>query len=215
MRAIGAYLLIWLLLLSVRPARDLLAAQFRRLPSALRRSFWLGALGGMGLVVVNGGLFLWSRAVSFTPSYEVATAAILAAVAFAAVVATTEEMLLRGLLLTRFREIWTPAAAVLATSFLFAVMHVGRSDFSLGGTAQYFVDGLLLAWMTLVTGDVWMAAGFHFAKNLGVYMLFGGSRHLVAPLLTEPAPAPLLDVLSYAAIVPLLWLALRRGRWQA
>jgi membrane protease YdiL (CAAX protease family) len=201
MRTILPYLLIWVLLASVRPARVVLAWQFGRLPAAMRRTFWLGLVAGVSLVALNGMLLLWNGAVSAAASYSVSGVAILAAVAFAALVATTEEMLLRGLLLTRLREISTTPVAVIVTSVLFALMHLGRADFSLYTTAQYLADGLLLAWMVLVTGDIWMAMGFHFAKDLGVYILFGGSRHILPPLLTSPPPAVWADLVSYAVTV--------------
>lgn len=214
MRVVLAYLLIWLLVTSVRPAREIVARQFSRLPGAMRGRFWQGALAGVILVAVNGTLLLWIGAVTVSPSYRVSAGAILLAVAFAALVAATEEMLVRGLLLTRLREISTTAVAVIATAAIFALMHVGRGDFSIPTTTQYFVDGLLLAWMTLVTSDIWMATGFHFAKNLGVYFLFGGSRHLLPPFLTSPPPVPWADVLSYALILPLAWVLLS-GRIRA
>jgi membrane protease YdiL (CAAX protease family) len=210
MRVVAAYLLIWLLLASVSRAREVVLAQFGRLLQAMRRLFWLGALAGAFLVAVNGALLLASRSVTFVPSHQLSGGPLLFAVGFAALVATTEEMLVRGLLLTRLREIWTTAGAVLATSLVFSIMHVGRGDFSLLTTAQYFVDGVLLAWMVLVTGDIWMATGFHFAKNLGVYALFGGSRHLLPPLFTPPGPTPVVDLLTYAATVPVVWLLLSR-----
>lgn len=79
MRLIAAYLLIWLLPARVARAREVITAQFRRLPRAMRGLFRLGDLAGLWRVAVNAPLLLWSRSVSISSSYRVSASAVIVA----------------------------------------------------------------------------------------------------------------------------------------
>ena len=207
-RSYAAYALIWCLFLAVTPARVVVVEQFRRLPTALRGVFWLGLACGTLLVLLDALLMVHIDAYAVTGAWRPGSGAVVATVLWATTVSVTEEMIVRGLLLTRFRQVVRGATAVLLTAAIFAVMHVGRADFNGVAVVQYFLDGLLLGWMVLITGSIWVGTGVHLAKNLCVALLFGASKRLVEPLLLQvPASSaatlvPAMDLLAYVAVLP-------------
>jgi membrane protease YdiL (CAAX protease family) len=205
-----AYALIWALFLAVPASRAVVIAQFRHLRTGLRGVLWAGVLGGSLLVAIDAVLLWRAGFYRVASPGPYAASAVAANLAWVTVVATTEEMIVRGLLLTRLRQIMPTLHAVGLTAIVFSVMHVGRSDLSIATLAQYFVDGLLFGWLAVRNGHIWGAVGVHLGKNLLVSLLFGGSRRLLPPLLA-PASAvsaasmsiALIDLLAYAIAVPL------------
>jgi hypothetical protein len=76
--------------------------------------------------------------------------------------------------------------------------------------------------MTVVTGDIWAAVGFHFGKNLAVAFALGGSHGLLAPPLLRSTPGQgvvspgIVDALTYvlagSIVIGWLWMEHRRSR---
>jgi len=211
-----AYALIWAFFLAVPIARGVVSAQFGRMPSAMGRRVWLGMVCGSVLVIVNGLVLVLLGTHARAGTWGAGAAGLLLNLGWAITVATTEEMIVRGLLLTRLRQLWGDLAAIAVTAAVFAGMHVGRADFTVSGVLQYLADGLLLGWLAVRTGDIWAGAGFHFAKNLGVSVLFGGSKHLLSPALVLVPGGhgwrpDLADLVAYAVAIPLCIALFRRS----
>ena len=202
-RPLAAYAFIWLLFLAVPAAREVVLAQFRRLRAPGTAGSCANAwLCGAVLVTVDAVLLIRLGKYTLSSGWQPGAIGMATALFYAAAVATTEEMILRGLLLTRIRQFTGDAAAIVVTAAIFAVMHVGRSDYALITAAQYALDGLLFGWLAVVTGSMWAPAAMHLAKNFGVIVLFGTDRHLVAPLLAEtgaPLPEPWNAAADFAA----------------
>jgi membrane protease YdiL (CAAX protease family) len=88
-------------------------------------------------------------------------------------VATAQEGVCRGWLLTRLAERAGAWAAILRTSLLFAALHLATP----GGTALFilnmFVFGLALAIWAIRDKALWGPVGFHAAWNVGLRLLSG------------------------------------------
>jgi membrane protease YdiL (CAAX protease family) len=216
LRPLLAYAAIWLLFLAVAPARAVVRTQFRALAASGASLLILkGALVAAALILVNVGALLWNDLYAVAPGWSAGAAAALITLTYVLAVALTEEMMLRGLLLQRIRELTNARVAVAATAVVFAVMHVGRSDFSPSTALQYLADGLLLGWIAVVTGSIWAGVGFHFVKNAGVALFFGIRVSLLAPMLSprssEALTSNVADLIAYL-VATALALALFFGR---
>jgi len=207
LRLFGAYAGIWALVLTVPAARHVVIQQFRSF-DGYSPHLWLGLLSGCSLVLVNAFLLIVLNVYGFgQPGFTVF--AVMVTLGWAITVATTEEMMLRGLLLRRLQDFSGANIAVVATALIFAVMHVGRTDFSIWSVLQYLADGLLLGWITVRSGSIWSATALHSGKNLLVALVFGGSRAWVQPFLVtkpmnlSPTDMATIDLATYLAVFPL------------
>lgn len=110
--------------------------------------------------------------------------------------AVSEEALLRGYLLTALEEAWGKWIALGLMSILFALPHllVNGADQTnwLLFTALLALPGLILGWIYLKSGTLWLPIGIHFAWNMmqGDFFnlsgdqgpaLFGAITHLQGP----------------------------------
>ena len=107
-------------------------------------------LGASGLVIGAGGMF-----VGFV------------------LVSVEEELIARGYLLQNLRDAWGTAAAVLLSSVLFAVAHLGNPGAGLSSSIGIFAAGLQLACAYLVSGRLWLPIGLHLSWNFFQGTVFG------------------------------------------
>jgi membrane protease YdiL (CAAX protease family) len=217
----AAYALVWVILLAAPASREIVRAQLGRLPSGLSSRLPAGAFAGALLVLTNvaGLLLLGAREYAGWRGPE--PRALVLTLVYTLTVASTEELILRGVLLERVRRISTEMVAILVTALVFAVMHAGRRDFTMSAAVEYAVDGLVLGWAATRTGSIWFGVGWHWAKNLGVALAFGSSKNIMPPVLalapvTDKGVGPA-DLLAYAAALPLTIGLIRavstRGPW--
>ena len=224
LRAVLAFGSIWLVLLLIPAAREIVGGQMQALPGALRRQLPIGLLCGGLLVALDVVLLRRLGAVEVGGVRWTAPALLLGTLLFIAFLALTEEMIFRGVLYTRLEQRAGGAAAVLITALLFCVFHFIGRPFVWEKSLEYFLDGLFLAGLVWWTRDLWTAVGWHLAKNVAVAETFGGSYRLSEPLLevhnvpwgrSGMAAAHLADLTAFAVSVglclALLWLT-RRGR---
>jgi hypothetical protein len=85
--------------------------------------------------------------------------------------AAMEEVLFRGYILGEIFRMGRPWLAVLASSALFAVLHL-PADLSVA--AFFFVAGLAYAWVTVASGRLWPAILLHALWNGGLTFLVRG-----------------------------------------
>ncbi|HKV08329.1 MAG TPA: CPBP family intramembrane glutamic endopeptidase [Thermoanaerobaculia bacterium] len=224
LRAVLAFGAIWLGLLLVPAAREIVASQMQSLPDALRRQLPIGLLSGAVLVAVDVALLQGLGAVKVEGIHRAALSLVALSLLVVAFLALTEEMVFRGVLFTRLEERAGAVTAVLATALLFSVFHFVGRPFSWSQALTYLLDGLFLAGLVWWTRDLWTAVGWHVAKNAAVGQTFGGTYRLNEPLLRihevaadrVPRPAALAaDFLAFAVSVALclalLWLTRRAG----
>lgn len=165
-----------------------------------RRARWadvgLGSAVGLvsyalavGLAAVAG----WAT-IEWNP-FDALTAATVAVmtILFAAV-AVIEEMLFRGLPFAMIAR-RSPAVAVIVTSILFTLFHLGNSGFDAAALIGLFVVGVVLGIARLRTGSLWLVIGWHLTWNLTQSAVFGcavsgedlGLPSLLATTLDGPA----------------------------
>jgi len=89
-----------------------------------------------------------------------------------AVAATNEEVLFRGYPFQRLAESITPAGAVVATSALFGLAHLGNPHSTWTSTLNTALIGVPFAIAYLRTHSLWMPIGMHFIWNflLGFFL---------------------------------------------
>ncbi len=88
-------------------------------------------------------------------------------------VALTEELTIRGPLLTLFGRAFGFWPAATISSLIFMVLHMANPGETPIGLANVFLVGLALAWTRRRTGSLWLAIGFHAAWDFAQSYLFG------------------------------------------
>jgi membrane protease YdiL (CAAX protease family) len=90
-----------------------------------------------------------------------------------ALVSSQEELMLRGYGLQALAEGGGRWFAALFTGALFGVMHVGNPGANVLGVVNTAANAVLLAWLVLRTGSLWIACAYHAGWNLTGAMIFG------------------------------------------
>lgn len=80
-------------------------------------------------------------------------------------VATTEEVLLRGYILRNLMLSFNKYVALLLSSIIFAAMHLFNPNIDLFSTANIFLAGLLLGISYINTKNLWFSIALHFSWN--------------------------------------------------
>jgi len=88
-------------------------------------------------------------------------------------VALTEELMMRGPLLTLFSRAFGFWPAAVISSLIFMALHMANKGESPIGLVNVFLVGMALAWTRLRTGSLWLAIGFHAAWDFAQSYLFG------------------------------------------
>lgn len=89
------------------------------------------------------------------------------ALLFLALPAAAEEVLLRGYLLQALGEAWGTGRALVLTSVLFAVAHLGNPGITALAVLNIGAAGLWLGVIWVRTGSLWWATGAHLGWNWG------------------------------------------------
>ncbi|MEM6792723.1 MAG: type II CAAX endopeptidase family protein [Acidobacteriota bacterium] len=176
-----ALLCLWLVS-SVIDRRQVSALGLR--PERAWRDLLTGAAVSFGVITsLVLAAFLAGKLGNDGPQGAPAAAAALGlgmAVSRFALSALYEEMLCRGSLLKNLLEgfSWmgeraSGALAIVGSSALFALMHVGNPGGQLLGFINLFLLGCALAWITRRTGSLWPAVGAHLGWNVAMGPLYG------------------------------------------
>jgi hypothetical protein len=102
-----------------------------------------------------------------------------------ALVSTSEELLARGYVLQVLAQGLGRWPAALLTSLLWTSQHAGNDGASALALAPTFLSGVLLAWIVMRSGSLWLAIGYHVAWNFTSATLFGmvtSGEHLTPSL---------------------------------
>ncbi|MEJ5313837.1 MAG: alpha/beta fold hydrolase [Anaerolinea sp.] len=200
----GVILAIWLAVrfLHRRPFKSLIApaGRFRWRLFLTSAFFWLVLCGFMDgvLALLQPGNYRWTfepgAFFTFLPFAIVLTPIQIAA----------EELLFRGYLMqgigVRARSVWLP---LLIPAVFFTILHLSNPEVSEYGAdwtvPMYFIMGILLGWVTLRSGGLELALGWHLANNwyAGIFVTFPSSA--------IPTPA-LFTIQQYDARVGLIGL---------
>jgi membrane protease YdiL (CAAX protease family) len=84
-----------------------------------------------------------------------------------------EELAMRGYSLQMFAEAWGPHPAAIITGVIFGLLHIENPGASIPGLVFTAIGGVLLAWLVIRTGSLWIAWGYHAGWNIVAALLFG------------------------------------------
>lgn len=203
----GVILAIWLALrfLHRRPFQSLIApaGRFRWRLFFTSALFWLvlSALMDGVLSLLQPGNYRWTfdpaAFFSFLPFALVLTPIQIAA----------EELLFRGYLMqgigARARSIWLP---LLLPAVFFTVLHLSNPEVAEYGAdwtvPMYLLMGLLLGWVTMRSGGLELALGWHLANNwyAGIFVTFPASAITTPALFTIQHYDPLWGLIGLIAV---------------
>jgi uncharacterized protein len=162
---VGTALPGWLLLAREgRPPATLGLPLDRRVPIEVAGGLLLGG-GAAGMVVLTMAVL---GAVAWVPDEGGAVAFLTGGAALLAVLALpalAEEVALRGYLLQAAARGFGPGWALLGTSVLFGLMHLGNPRVGPAGVLGIVAAGLMLGALVLRTGALWWASGAHLGWN--------------------------------------------------
>ena len=96
---------------------------------------------------------------------------------------SAEELICRGFLYQRLRQSYrSPAVAIIGSSLLFAILHLGNEGVTALSVLNIFVVGILFAFMVYYMDSLWCAMAMHAAWNFTQNILFGlPNSGLVSP----------------------------------
>ncbi len=127
---------------------------------------------GVGLGIIGGGLLIGVALLPPAASGATPTVRVLAFGPWAAatvLVATAEEVVLRGALFERFAGLGGPVAAIAVTSVAFALMHVPSYGWQV--VPLDLGAGLLLGALRLLSGGITAPAIAHVVADLATWWL--------------------------------------------
>lgn len=173
----------------------------------------LPAAAGLGVAVSSG----WLEIRAGSSVWEVAGATLLLIALVFTFEAFPEELLFRGYIQGRLRMALSPWWSVVAQALLFAVW--GTSFWVVGAgwsvlverAALFFVMGLTLGAIRLMTGSLWATIGFHVAFQVCMQLVLGG-RYAVIEVSSEwvfTLATALVAFCASPAIIALIRLAQR------
>ena len=97
----------------------------------------------------------------------------LVALAAILLLAFHEELLYRGYLLQMISQKTSRMTAAAITGVLFGLVHAGNSAANPQGLFFTAVGGVLLAWLVMRNGSLWMAGGYHLGWNATASLALG------------------------------------------
>jgi len=167
----GLILLLLRYLEQLGPAAIGMPFDRRFLPATLV-GLLLGALPvclliGLALIAGYGEVTLRSN----TSSQLAGSLLPMLAVGFA--LAAWEEFVLRGYIFRQLSLGINPVAAVLITGIAFGLLHSGNPGANWQGLLYTAIGGILMGWLLLKTGSLWLLIGYHFGWNAAASAVFG------------------------------------------
>ncbi len=87
---------------------------------------------------------------------------------------SAEELVCRGFLYQRLRRSYRhPAIAIIGSSLLFAILHLGNEGVTVLSVLNIFIVGILFSFMVYYMDSLWCAMAMHAAWNFTQNILFG------------------------------------------
>jgi len=102
---------------------------------------------------------------------------------FLILVAFTEEVLMRGYVLTNLMGSMNKYAALAVSSLLFSLMHMPNANYSWLSFVELFFAGILLGLSYVYTRNLWFPIALHFSWNFFQGAVFGfniSGRHITS-----------------------------------
>ncbi len=89
------------------------------------------------------------------------------------VLAAWEEFVMRGYVFRQLSLGINPTAAVIITGLIFGLLHSANPGASWQGILYTAIGGMLMGWLLLQSGSLWLLIGYHFGWNATASSVFG------------------------------------------
>lgn len=166
--AAGTFLVVWLFRKYADHA-DFGSLGLRQLQY---KDVFYGVLTGF-LIMFTGFVLLWvSGEISYLGSSLVVHDFALNLLFFIAV-AFTEELLMRGYILTNLMASMNKYLALAVSSLLFSLMHIGNANYGWFPALELFTAGFMLGLSYIYTRNLWFPIALHFSWNFFQGTVFG------------------------------------------
>jgi membrane protease YdiL (CAAX protease family) len=142
----------------------------------LTKGFGVGfVLGGLpiGIIVLSVWVFGEVNFNAQMITLEFVLTLTLPALIAILLLAFLEEFILRGYAMQLIAEGAGYWVAITITGIIFGVVHSGNPGANIPGVVNTCINGILLAWLVVRTGSLWIAWGYHVGWNLVSSMVFG------------------------------------------
>ena len=160
-----------------------------KLKNALNESL-IGIL--MGILMISAGFFLllFLHEIDWVGTEPDLSSFLLSIILFAAV-ALNEELIFRGYILSNLMLSMNRYVALVVTSILFSLVHLGNDSFSWISFLTIILAGLLLGLPYIYTKSLWLPIALHFSWNFfqGTIFGFSVSGNKEYSLITQSRPA--------------------------
>lgn len=140
------------------------------------RDVGMGLLLGILVPVGSALLLLRLGVASILPAHvdgSVLLTATIPMLGAIALLSTWEELCFRGYPLRMLREAGGPWTATILTGLAFGLIHAGNPGANPLGLVLTAVNGVLLGWVVLRSGSLWIACGYHAGWNLMAALVLG------------------------------------------
>lgn len=170
---VAIILVVWVYwkLLDKRPIRDLGLINIKKGYKDLIMGLIFGAIS---MTIVFAVLVISGSSKLVTPlSTPNVSISLLSGFIMFIFVGFGEEIFSRGYCLTVLKQtdrMWVP---LVVSSIIFSLMHIGNSNVSIIGLLNIFLVGVLFAYMTIKSHNIWMAIGYHITWNYFQGNIFG------------------------------------------
>ena len=128
----------------------------------------------MGVIMISAGfvILLGIHEINVVGTNPDATSLLLSMVLFVAV-GINEELIFRGYILGNFMLSMNRWVALLVSSVVFSLMHMGNANFDLFSFVCILLAGLLLGLPYIYTKSLWLPIALHFSWNFFQGTIFG------------------------------------------
>jgi membrane protease YdiL (CAAX protease family) len=89
------------------------------------------------------------------------------------VLAAWEEFVLRGYVFRQLALGINPMGAVIISGLIFGLLHSANPGASWQGVLYTAIGGMLMGWLLLQSGSLWLLIGYHFGWNVTASSVFG------------------------------------------
>jgi hypothetical protein len=153
--------------------------------SLYRRDMMIGIGAGIGMVALIFATLLLSGSISVT-SVQFPVIDLLWLFGVMGVVALREEIVSRGYMLVSLLASMPKYWALLATSLVFALLHVDSPTITVFSFINIILAGLLMGVYYIHRRNLWFPIGLHFGWNFAIGPIFGSaiSGNVVASMLS-------------------------------
>lgn len=131
-----------------------------------------GMLFGILILTIGFGALLISNEIKFV-SFNFDSIQFVQSVLLFLLVSLSEEILMRGYVLTNLMQSFNKYIALFISAFLFSFMHLGNDNLNAIGIVGIFIAGLFLGLGYIVSKSLWFSIALHFSWNFSQGTIYG------------------------------------------